>query len=111
MVRGMRMKLRPATALAVVVAIAMIGMSSSAQERTDTHPDTSTTDATQILHLSGSIKGILETTAGGCTHGLSNQCPGGHICGCLTATAAKFSSTALGAGTANIFAPIDNTSA
>jgi hypothetical protein len=107
----MRMKIRHATALVLVLATGMIGVSSSAQEWNEAHPDPSATGATQIVHLSGSIKGIMETTAGGCTHGFSNHCPDGHTCGCLTAMAAKVSSPALGAGTANIFATIDNTSA
>ncbi len=98
-------------ALAIVVATAMIGMSASAQEWNAAHPDSSTTGATEIVHLSGSITGIMESTAGGCTKGFSNQCPSGHTCGCLTATGAKVSSPALGAGTANLFATIDSTAA
>lgn len=98
-------------ALAIAVATVMIGISAWAREWNDAHPDSSTTGATQIVHLSGSITGIMESTAGGCTEGFSNQCPSGHTCGCLTATAAKVSSPALGAGTANIFATIDNTAA
>jgi hypothetical protein len=105
------MKLRHVAALVLVIATAMTGLSSSAEEWNAAHPDSFTTGAMQIVHLSGSIKGIMETTVGGCTHGFSNQCPDGHTCGCLTATAAKISSRALGAGTANIYATIDNTSA
>ena len=98
-------------ALAIAVATVMIGISASAQEWNDAHPDSSTTGATQIVHLSGSITGIMESTAGGCTEGFSNQCPSGHTCGCLTGTGVKVSSPALGAGTANIFATIDNSAA
>jgi hypothetical protein len=100
------MNLRHAAALALALATLTIGMPASAQEPNDPHPDSG---ATQIVHLSGTIKGAMESTAGGCTIGFSNQCPSGHTCGCLTATAATVSSRALGAGTANIFATIDNT--
>ena len=96
-------------ALAIVVATAVIGLSASAQESNDARQDSSTTGASQIVHLSGSITGLLESTAGGCTQGFSNQCLSGHTCGCLTGTGVKVSSRALGAGTANIFATIDNT--
>ena len=96
-------------AFAIVVATVMIGMSASPQEWNDAQPDSSTTGPTQIVHLSGSISGIMESSAGGCTKGFSNQCPSGHTCGCLTAMGVKVSSPALGAGTANIFTTIDNT--
>ena len=96
-------------ALAIVVATVVIGLSASAQKWNDASPDSSTTAASQIVHLSGSITGLLESTAGGCTQGFSNQCPSGHTCGCLTGTGVKVSSHALGGGTANIFATIDNT--
>jgi len=96
-------------ALAIVVATVVIGLSASAQKWNDASPDSSTTAASQIVHLSGSITGLLESTAGGCTQGFSNQCPSGHTCGCLTGTGVKVSSHPLGGGTANIFATIDNT--
>jgi hypothetical protein len=95
-------------ALAIVAAAATIGMSASAQEWNDADPDSPTTRATQIVHLSGSITGLLASTEGGCTTGFSNQCPSGHTCSCLTGTRVKVSSRALGEGTANIFATIDN---
>jgi len=98
-------------ALAIVVAVTMIGTSVSAQEWHEAQPDSSTTRATQIVRLSGSITGLLASTAGGCTKGFSNQCPNGHTCGCLTGTGVKVSSHALGEGTANIFATLDNTAA
>jgi hypothetical protein len=98
-------------ALTILVAAAMTGISVSAQEWNDTRPDSSTTGATQIVHLSGSITGLLASTSGGCTKGFSNQCPSGHTCSCLTGTGVKVSSHALGEGTANIFVTIDNTAA
>jgi hypothetical protein len=89
----------------ILVAAAMIGISTSAQEWNDP----STARATQIVHLSGSMTGLLAPTEGGCTKGFSNQCPSGHICSCFTGTGVKVSSHALGKGTANIFATLDNT--
>jgi hypothetical protein len=96
-------------ALAIVVATLAIGLSGSAQEWNDANPDSSTTRAAQIVHFSGSITGLLESTARECTKGFSNQCPSGHTCSCLTGTGVKVSSRALGGGTANIFATVDNT--
>jgi len=98
-------------ALAIVVVTLMIGVSASAQEWNAANSDSSTAGATQIVRLSGSISGLLESTAGGCTQGFSNQCPSGHTCSCLTGTGVKVSSRALGGGTANIFATTDNTAA
>ena len=100
---------KKAIALAIVVASAVVAMSASAQESNDASRDSSATEASQIVKLSGSMTGLLESTAGGCTQGFSNQCPSGHTCGCLIGTGVKVSSRALGAGTANIFATIDNT--
>ena len=109
---GDAMKLRHAAALALVVAIAMIAVSIQAGAADDTHPDSSTMDPSPpLVRLSGSINGILESTAGGCTQGFSNQCPSGHTCGCLSATDAKVSSPALGAGTAKLSVTVDDTSA
>ena len=93
-------------ALVFAVAFVMIGISALAQA-----PDSSDARATQIVRLSGSITGLLAGTEVGCTKGFSNQCPSGHTCSCFTGTGLKVSSRALGKGTANIFATLDNTGA
>jgi hypothetical protein len=100
--------------LATLALLSMPGLQASAQDGlSDRNAAQSPAagKATNIVRLSGSIVGIMTATSGACTTGFSNQCPSGHICGCFTATAAKVSSPALGAGSANIFATIDDTAA
>lgn len=95
-------------AVAIVVAVAMMRISASAQEWNGAHPDSSTPRPSQIVHLSGSMTGTMASTAGGCSQGFSNQCPSGHTCSCLTGTGIEVSSRALGKGTADVLATIDD---
>ena len=51
--------------------------------------------------------GAVTETAGHCTQGFSNKCPSGGTCDCFTASAAKFTSSGIGKGDANVFATVD----
>jgi hypothetical protein len=105
------MMMKSLFALAMLVAISMIGPQASAQESKsawNTPPQGSKGAAfAQPVRIAGSLVGDGEITAGACTQGASNQCPAGHTCTCFTATAARFSSSRIGRGSANFFATID----
>ena len=93
----------------------MIGLQASAQDwssgRHAAEQASVATASAKIVHLSGSITGTAVVTSGGCTQGFSNQCPSGHTCDCYTAMGAKFSSSGIGKGAANLFATFDLTAA
>jgi hypothetical protein len=61
--------------------------------------------------LKGSISGkAASPVSGACTLGnlgFANQCPSGHLCVCTLVQGARFSSTAIGNGSANVIVTID----
>jgi len=71
----------------------------------------------KFFTIKGSISGTFSSTpatlsSGACaggTAGFATQCPTGHTCFCDEAAGAKFSSTVIGKGTANVFITVDGT--
>jgi hypothetical protein len=92
------------------MALVMIATKIQAQQISAADADSARAPVAKVVPLSGSLSGTAKSTSGGCTTGFSDRCPTGHLCGCLTATAAKLSSSTFGAGTANFFATIDSSS-
>src|SRR5580698_3402979 len=98
--------------LAVVIFASMLGMQAHAQEWSSgawRAAPGATSDAAsgKIVRLNGNLKGTVAITDGACTQGFSAQCPSGHVCECFTAMGAKFSSSGIGKGSANLFATVD----
>jgi hypothetical protein len=98
--------------LAVVIVTSMLGMQARAQEWSSggwqAAPGASSEAASgRLVHLNGTLKGTVAITDGACTQGFSAQCPTGHVCECFTAMGAKFSSSGIGKGSANLFATVD----
>jgi hypothetical protein len=110
--KGAKMK-KIAIAGLVLIASMVLGSSGWAQGQS-VAPDLR---ANSFYTLRGSISGTFSSTpatlpSGACsggTAGFAAQCATGHTCLCLEDEGAKFTSTVIGKGTANVFITLDET--
>jgi hypothetical protein len=107
------------TTVAVLVLIASMILGSSGWAQSEDSAQSVAPDlrANSFYTLRGSISGTFSSTpatlpSGACsggTAGFAAQCATGHTCLCLEDEGAKFTSTVIGKGTANVFITADRT--
>jgi hypothetical protein len=96
--------------LSVCIALLSVGIAIAPACAQDS-PDSATSPAAfaAAVRIAGTLIGNGSSTNGACTMGFSNQCPTGDVCTCMTVNAARFSSSRIGSGRANLFLTIDTT--
>jgi hypothetical protein len=94
-------------AFAILASISFAAAAASAQD--DSAPASSVGDTgfAAPVRIVGSVVGSGSFSSGSCATGFS-QCPNSDSCTCLTVLDARFSSTRIGPGRANLFLTIDN---
>jgi hypothetical protein len=109
--KGAEMK-RIAIAGLVLVASMVLGSSGWAQSEVSQQGVAPDLRANSFFNIKGSISTPATLPSGACsggTAGFSAQCATGHTCSCDEDEGAKFLSTVIGKGTANVFITIDGT--
>jgi hypothetical protein len=101
----------------MLVGSAVLGSSGWAQSEGAQQGVAPALRANSFFTIKGSISGTFTSTpatltSGACsggTAGFAAQCATGHTCSCLEDQGAKFTSTVIGKGTANVFITVDDT--
>lgn len=91
-------------AFAVLVSVSIMIAPARAQDASPDLPGFA-----NPVRIVGTLIGNGTLNGSTCTTGFSNRCPSGDSCTCLTVMDARFTSSRIGSGRANLFLTMDNT--